>query len=581
MEKQPAPQDLTTADNSQPNLNLSRDLTGETVGDFRLLRRLGQGGMGQVYLAKQVSLDRKVALKLLRADLASNQTALQRFQQEAKAVAKATHPNIVQVYHVGEENGIHYMALEYVEGKNLREYLEKKGPPETLISLSILKQAASALHRASELGVIHRDIKPENILLTKKGEVKVADFGLARIFDDSQQTLNLTKSNVSMGTPLYMSPEQVENKPVDPRTDIYSLGVTAYHMLAGHPPYRGQTPFEVAVQHVQGTAEYLADIRPDLPAELCRIVHKMMEKNPENRYQTARDVVRDLQRLRDSLIGTTGTQPVLAWTSHDSSIPEFAQSPHPALQSTTPYQEPPTPAKPPRRTWRIVGTLGLLLLLGLGLGLWAKNRNAQPQEAKNEGKTNTEQVPQPKTEKPNPSPDKLEETKLLWVFDQYVKSGDKSKRPTIGMDAAIDLVQFYLEHDRPDDAYRVCKQLQEIEDTKQSKFYRYIGGICEGIVWAFKDEPEKSNQILKGMLRKRKGAPRHPILLLRDQLVAKKLGEPLAKALKRNQVNGGSIPPELERYLEPPTPETGDVLRHRWPARTPRKRGSRPKSEKG
>src|SRR5919109_3404476 len=153
------------------------DLTGRTLGDFRVLRRLGQGGMGSVYLAEQVSLKRKVALKVLRPDLAATPGALQRFKLEAEAVAQATHANIVQVYACGESEGLAFMALEYVEGRNLRDYLARKGPPDVLLALSIMRQVASALARAGELGIIHRDIKPENIL-TRKGEVKVADFGL-------------------------------------------------------------------------------------------------------------------------------------------------------------------------------------------------------------------------------------------------------------------------------------------------------------------------------------------------------------------------------------------------------------------
>src|SRR6476646_9255563 len=154
---------------------------------------------------------------------------------------------------------MHFMALEYVEGRNLREYLERKGPPELLVSLSIMRQVASALQRAGELGIIHRDIKPENILLTRKGEVKVADFGLARCLTGDGPVLNLTQSGVTMGTPLYMSPEQVEGKPVDGRSDIYSFGVTCYHMLAGHPPFEGESPFEVALKHVRAEPTPLAE----------------------------------------------------------------------------------------------------------------------------------------------------------------------------------------------------------------------------------------------------------------------------------------------------------------------------------
>src|SRR6266852_5106431 len=220
---------------------VSPDLTGKTLDDFLVLRRLGEGGMGQVYLAEQISLKRNVALKILRAEMAANPTALQRFRHEAEAVAKATHANIVQVYAIGEAEGLRYMALEYVEGRNLREFLAKKGPPELPVALSIMRQVAAALQRASELGIVHRDVKPDNILLTRKGEVKVADFGLSRVLDGDQPAVNLTQSGVTMGTPLYMSPEQVEGKAVDVRTDVYSFGVTCYHMLAGHPPFRGET----------------------------------------------------------------------------------------------------------------------------------------------------------------------------------------------------------------------------------------------------------------------------------------------------------------------------------------------------
>ena len=226
-----------TADQSAP---ANADMTGRTIGDFRILRHLGQGGMGQVYLAEQISLKRQVALKLLKPELAANPTSLARFKAEAEAIAQATHANIVQVYFIGEQDGVPYMALEYVEGRNLREHLAKKGPPDVVFALSIMRQVAAALQRASEHGIIHRDIKPENILLTRKGEVKVTDFGLSRCLSGSSPAINLTQSGVTMGTPLYMSPEQVEGRPIDHRTDIYSFGVTCYHMLAGQSSLRGR-----------------------------------------------------------------------------------------------------------------------------------------------------------------------------------------------------------------------------------------------------------------------------------------------------------------------------------------------------
>ena len=285
------------------------DLTGRTIADFAVLRKIGQGGMGQVYLARQQSLKREVALKILRKEMAENAVALKRFRAEAEAVAKISHPNIVQVYAVGVQDGLHFMALEYVEGRNLREYLERKGPPEVPVALAIFRQVAAALQRAGELGLVHRDIKPENILLNRKVEVKVADFGLSCYFAGDAKPLGLTQSGMTLGTPLYMSPEQVQGRPVDHRSDLYSFGVTCYHVLAGTPPYTGLNAFDVAVQHVQATPEPLELIRPDLPLELCALVMKLMAKRPEDRYQSAKDVLREFARIQKGL--STGTVPVL------------------------------------------------------------------------------------------------------------------------------------------------------------------------------------------------------------------------------------------------------------------------------
>src|SRR5262245_4365022 len=284
------------------------DYSGRVLGDFELVRRIGVGGMGQVYLARQRSLKRQVAIKILKGELAANVTNLKRFQAEAEAVASLTHAHIVQVYAIAEDQGLHFMALEFVDGRNLRDYLEKKGIPDLPFALEIMRQVASALERAGELGFVHRDIKPENILLSRKGEVKVTDFGLSRSFA-TDTPIHLTQSGVTMGTPLYMSPEQVRGQTVDPRSDIYSFGVTCYHMLAGEPPFRGATAFDVALQHVQGEVRPLASIRPDLPPDLCAIVHTMMARRPEDRYQSAREILNDLARLRDGLPTSTVPAP--------------------------------------------------------------------------------------------------------------------------------------------------------------------------------------------------------------------------------------------------------------------------------
>src|SRR5262245_31582429 len=205
----------------------ARDLTGKTLGDFQVERMLGRGGMGEVYLARQISLNRPVALKVLRTDMLSNPTYLGRFEAEATAVAKLNHPNIVHVYTLGCVDQVRFIAMEYVEGTNLREYIHKKGAIDLPLALSIMRQAGQAIGVAGEIGLIHRDIKPENLLLTRRGRVKVADFGLCR--DMGAERVNVTQTGITVGTPLYMSPEQAQGRMLDHRSDLYSLGVTFYH----------------------------------------------------------------------------------------------------------------------------------------------------------------------------------------------------------------------------------------------------------------------------------------------------------------------------------------------------------------
>lgn len=273
------------------------DLTGMTLGDFHLEKKLGQGGMGQVYLGEQVSLKRKVAVKVMRPDVTASATALARFKSEAQAVARLTHPNIVQVYMIAEQEGLHYIALEFVEGSSLGQYMARKGALPVDLTLRILKQVAAALAHAGEAGIVHRDIKPENILITRKADAKVTDFGLARSTEENEGQVNLTQSGVIVGTPVYMSPEQVQGKKPDCRTDIYSLGVTAYHMLAGRPPFKGQSAFDLALQHVQAEPMSLREIRPEVPEALEAVVKRMMAKNPDDRFANGRELVRALSQV--------------------------------------------------------------------------------------------------------------------------------------------------------------------------------------------------------------------------------------------------------------------------------------------
>ena len=239
-------------------------------------------------------------LKVLRPDLVHNEQYLTRFLQEARAAASLVHPNIVQVYDIGQYDAVQFIAQEYIPGCNLRAYIQRKGVLPLPEALSILSQTAAALQKASSIGIVHRDIKPENILLTSEGEVKVADFGLAQA---RGQATNLTEVGITLGTPLYMSPEQIQGQVVDSRSDLYSLGVTAYHMLAGRTPFEGDTALSLAVQHMQNTPPDLAGVRPDLPAKFVALVHKLLAKSPDDRFQSASMLYRALREIAEELPG--------------------------------------------------------------------------------------------------------------------------------------------------------------------------------------------------------------------------------------------------------------------------------------
>jgi serine/threonine-protein kinase len=326
--------------------------------------------MGEVYLARQVSLNRPVALKVLREALALNPTYLSRFEVEATAVARLNHPNIVQIYTLGKEGDLRFIAMEYVQGTNLKDYLVKKGSVDLNLGLSIMRQTALAIEAAGELGLIHRDIKPENLLLTRKGQVKVADFGLVR--EQGSESLHLTQEGITLGTPMYMSPEQVRGKALDHRSDLYSMGVTFYHMFAGVTPFRGESALAVALKHVQETPASLAVHRPDLPQPLVDLVMRLMAKEPEKRPATAKELLREIARVRDTVAPTQAGLPVGAT--------EAIPLPAPAVDSPAPTPTPRAvrPKGPPlgqrlaglRPSNGLIAAVSLLGLLGGGMMGW-------------------------------------------------------------------------------------------------------------------------------------------------------------------------------------------------------------------
>ena len=268
-------------------------------GDYHILRHLGGGAMANVYLAEQRSLARRVALKILKEEFSEDELYIRRFSQEAQAIAKIVHPNIVHVYEVGKLEGSHYIAQEYVPGDNLLKRIERHGRLPVAQVVEVLWTVASALEKTSAEGIVHRDIKPENILIADTGEIKVADFGLARHLNpDDRQSPSLTQTGMTVGTPLYMSPEQAQGRPLDHRSDMYSLGITCYHALTGHPPFHGETSLSVVLAHVNTPPEPLERSRKDIPPPLARIVHRMIAKQPDQRFQSFRELRQELRMLQ-------------------------------------------------------------------------------------------------------------------------------------------------------------------------------------------------------------------------------------------------------------------------------------------
>lgn len=285
-----------SSDNPTPR---EGDLSNLQIGEFRLLRRLGSGGMADVYLAEQTSLGRQVAVKILKADAVSGgaDVVLRRFEQEARAAGGLCHPNLVQIITTGREGNISYIVQEYVPGLNLSQWIRRHGFPDYGTGLKWIQQIAAALRAASEAGIVHRDIKPENIMLTRAGVAKVTDFGLAQLNQPSNPKMNLTQVGTTMGTPWYMSPEQIQGEKLDYRSDQYSLGITCYHMFAGQPPFPGKNPMTVAVQHLKEDPKPLQSLRADLPKEMCDVIHRMMSKKPTDRFQTPAELEVALEKL--------------------------------------------------------------------------------------------------------------------------------------------------------------------------------------------------------------------------------------------------------------------------------------------
>jgi eukaryotic-like serine/threonine-protein kinase len=354
----------------------------QTIVDNRYTRSrpLGSGGMAEVYLAHDEVLDRDVALKVLKDQYAGNEEFVKLFRREARSAARLNHPNIVSVYDQGRsEDGTYYIAMEYVPGGTLKDRVLNEGALDPHAAIEFASQIAQALGHAHEQGVIHRDIKSRNILLTQTGHAKVADFGIARA---ATATTTGSRSHPILGTPGYISPEQATGKPVDPRSDLYSLGVVLYEMLTGTLPYSGENPASMAFQHVHEPLRSPRAVNTNIPEPLNALTTKLLAKDPEDRYAGAAELADDLERVRTSLSPLN--------VSPEKTTTEFTSAPYLSSkeqqgQTTTIRQYVPAPimevfTSGARGRGKLLRTLAMVLcgVLLLGVLAWALTQDWPP-----------------------------------------------------------------------------------------------------------------------------------------------------------------------------------------------------------
>jgi serine/threonine-protein kinase len=366
-------------------------------GRYRILRKLGSGGMANVYLAEDEELGRRVAIKILNERYAGDDLFIERFRREAKSAAGLSHPNIVSIYDRGEAEGTYYIAMEVIEGRSLKELIMTHGALPVHTAIGYAKQLLEALRFAHRHGIIHRDIKPHNVLVSADQQVKaneprlkVTDFGIAR-----HGASQMTEAGSIMGTAQYLSPEQARGAPVTAASDLYSAGVVLYEMLTGKVPFTGDSAIEIAMKHVNELPKPPSSLRPEIPPELDQIVLRALAKDPEDRYQTAEEFIEDLERVEAGLpisrSTATAATAILAGAAVGESTELLSETPTrvAAPPAPPPQRRPPTypPSspydEPPRKRKRWVPWLLVALLLAAAIlaGWWVYNQIQDQLEA--------------------------------------------------------------------------------------------------------------------------------------------------------------------------------------------------------
>jgi serine/threonine-protein kinase len=334
-------------------------------GRYRVVRKLGSGGMADVYLAEDEELGRRVAIKILNERHANDEQFVERFRREAKNAAGLSHPNIVSIYDRGEAEGTYYIAMEYLDGRSLKELVTARGPLPIGDAIAFTREVLSALRFAHRKGVVHRDIKPHNVMADADGRLKVTDFGIARA-----GASQMTEAGSIIGTAQYLSPEQARGAAVDQRSDLYSVGIVLYELLTGTVPFNGETPVEIAMRHLSDTPQPPSIKRPEIPPDLDMIVLRALAKNPDDRFQTAAEMDAELERVAQGAGVTTETADaataVLSGTAF-AAAPTAITPPRrpPAARPSYRYAEPP-PKQRPIWPW----LLALLFVVLAGVAGW-------------------------------------------------------------------------------------------------------------------------------------------------------------------------------------------------------------------
>src|SRR5919201_342471 len=337
-------------------------------GRYRIMRKLGTGGMANVYLAEDQELGRRVAIKILDDRHAGDEQFVERFRREAKNAAGLSHPNIVSIYDRGEAEGTYYIAMEYLEGRTLKELIVTKGPTPIPVAIDYTRQMLAALGFAHRNGIVHRDIKPHNVVVGGDGRLKVTDFGIAR-----SGTSQMTEVGSIVGTAQYLSPEQARGAPVDPRSDLYSLGVVLYEMLTGKVPFTGDTPVEIAMKHLSQVPKPPSEWREQVPHDLDAVVMRALAKDPEQRYGSAEEMDADLARVARGVSVARETEDAMTQVlagAGISSAQTMVQRPRavappapPVYRAPSPYYEEPQPG---RSFWPWLLALGLIIAGAIG-----------------------------------------------------------------------------------------------------------------------------------------------------------------------------------------------------------------------